>query len=165
MPKASTLTIVDDVARLNISSTVPSVSNAAHAQVLQRLLAKLPLVGINALTPSQALFSRLTELDVRCLRLAPGPEFFIFMDLRAEYKWASYKMNAFKWVSATEEYNARLTKYGREHPEKLALVIKKNPRALMEKLVEIEQKILNRIARRDFKCKSTSHAHTNVRTH
>lgn len=120
-PKASALTsaVVAHPARIEASSAAPSTvrRNEAHERALQMLVSKLPLVGSSALTPSQALFSRLTELDIRCLRIGQGVEFFIFMDLRAELGWASFKMNAFKWVNATQEYNNKLTEYGRKHPE------------------------------------------------
>lgn len=116
-------------------------------------MAKLPRLPGSDLTPSQALFSKLTELDARCLRIERGDEFYVFMDLRAELQWASFKMNAFKWVQATEEYNKRLTKANRKAQRP---TIKKNPRALIEKLVDIEQKILSRIARRDYRCTSPS---------
>jgi hypothetical protein len=56
-------------------------------------------------------------------------------------------MTPHKWVTETNEYNARLHKQD-------AKAIQKNPRALMDKLIVIEVKIMERIATNNFNCKS-----------
>lgn len=74
-------------------------------------------------------------------------EFYLFMDMREEKQWASFSMNAPKWVAAAQEYNTRL-----EAQSSGASVIKKHPRALMDLLGEIEPKISARIATGDYTC-------------
>ncbi|KAJ3550924.1 hypothetical protein NM688_g4971 [Phlebia brevispora] len=141
----------------NTPASIPSFAPASTPFTFKRsrdirdLMIKLPQMQGSNLTPSQALFSSLTELDIRCLRIQQGNEFFMFMDLRARFQWASFKMNAFKWVSAAEEYNKALTAYNQQHG---LPTVKKNPRALVEALISVEQQILNRIFRKDFKSRS-----------
>ena len=72
------------------------------------------------------------------------------MEMRAERQWASFRMTPPKWVTETSEYNLRLQK-------RQANSIPKNPRALMDKLILMEMKILERIATKNFKCESSSH--------
>ncbi len=108
---------------------------------------RLPsLVG---LTRSQQVFSRLTALDPRSLRIETSTECFFFMDLRAERQWASFKMNAYRWASATKDHNRQIAE---ANDAKDLPTIKKHPRALMDALSAIETKILNRIARGDYQC-------------
>ena len=99
------------------------------------------------LTKSQRLFSLATRTDVRSLEISGDTEFFLFMEMRAERQWASFRMTPHKWVTETNEYNARLHKQD-------AKAIQKNPRALMDKLIVIEVKIMERIATNNFNCKS-----------
>ncbi|EGN98086.1 hypothetical protein SERLA73DRAFT_153273 [Serpula lacrymans var. lacrymans S7.3] len=56
----------------------------------------------------------------------------------------SHTMMLRKWVEATNEYNVQLEKMG-------ANFIKKNPRALFDKLREIEAKVVQRITTENFK--------------
>lgn len=70
--------------------------------------------------------------------------------MRAERKWASYRMNSNKWVVETDEYNKRLEK---KNQESNLPTIKKNPRALLEKLAIIEAAVLRRLATNNFVCK------------
>ncbi|KAH9964649.1 hypothetical protein BC827DRAFT_1339301 [Russula dissimulans] len=69
------------------------------------------------------------------------------MDLRAEQRWVSHKMNSQKWLTAAHEFNSRLealnTSKNIEH-------IQKHPRALMEQLSNVETKIVTWIACNDF---------------
>lgn len=72
------------------------------------------------------------------------------MEMRAEFQWASFNMTSRKWVAATETYNLRLEELCKA---KGAVAMKKNPRALMDKLGQIEPKIAVRIATGNFICK------------
>jgi hypothetical protein len=99
------------------------------------------------LTKSQRLFSLATGTDVRSLEISGDTEFFLFMEMRAEHQWASFRMTPHKWVTETNEYNARLRKQD-------AKAIQKNPRALMDKLIVIEVKIMERIVTNNFNCES-----------
>ncbi|KAJ7601836.1 hypothetical protein DFH06DRAFT_1351920 [Mycena polygramma] len=104
--------------------------------------------GLPKLTPSQQLFSKYTGVNPRALKVGDGAEFFLLMNMRAEFQWKSFEMTPKRWVEATVEYNTRLqTAAGNSGPE----VVKKHPRALMEKLGEIEPKIIQRIANNNFK--------------
>ena len=73
------------------------------------------------------------------------------MEMRAEFQWTSFAMTFQKSVSAAHIYNERLEQKTRVQG---VLFIKKNPRALMEKLGEIEPKISKRLLTKNFKCLS-----------
>jgi hypothetical protein len=71
------------------------------------------------------------------------------MDMRAEAGWVSFGMTSRKWALATLDYNERLEKVCQS---KNLSTNKKNPRALVEKLGEIERIIMNRLATGNYKC-------------
>jgi hypothetical protein len=71
------------------------------------------------------------------------------MEMRAERQWASFRMTPPKWVVEMREYNSRLQKQE-------ANSIAKNPCALMDMLIVMEVKILERIATKNFKCEFTT---------
>lgn len=73
------------------------------------------------------------------------------MRLRKEQQWASFRMTPFDWVCAASLYNTELQKLNRERGRALVM---KTPRALMEKLGELEPDILGRIATDNYSCKS-----------
>ena len=128
------------------SRQVPSTSNTLSA-----LSTPLPLPELSQLTRSQLIFSAGTTINPRSLTIERGIEFFLFMDMRATHQWSSFTMNSRKWVGATKMYNEVLAKDRKS--KGLSEVIKKNPRALMDKLGEIEPMIMKRLATNDFKCK------------
>jgi len=121
---------------------------AAGLSSLTQPLLPPPTAG---LTRSQLLFSIGTAMDVQSLAVQGDIEFFLFMDMRAEFQWTSFTMTSQKWVSATHTYNERLEQKARVRG---VLFIRKNPRALMEKLGEIEPKISKRLLTKIFKCLS-----------
>jgi hypothetical protein len=151
------------------SSVPPTSSNAinsitfGHAETPLAHVAVLssPLpnpISTDKLTRSQRLFSAATQIHPKSLSIGVGDEFFLFMELREEQQWTSFGMTPRKWVSATQEYNTRLQ-------AKNQASVTKQPRALVEKLGEIEPKVLDRLARRDFvgacSCPELQlHAHT-----
>ncbi|KAF8191327.1 hypothetical protein BJ912DRAFT_849553, partial [Pholiota molesta] len=102
------------------------------------------------LTRSQIIFSIGTSVDPRALRISGDDEFYLFMDMRAELQWISFAMTTPKWAIATKAYNNRLEKLGKE---KDLIIVQKNPRALMDKLSEIEPVISDRHTRKDYICK------------
>lgn len=71
------------------------------------------------------------------------------MRLRAEHKWASYNMSPSKWVAAASAYNAEVDHL---NVQKHKNMVRKTPRALMEKLGEVESRILARIATNNYAC-------------
>jgi hypothetical protein len=104
------------------------------------------------LTKSQRLFSFATSIDPRSLSISTDVEFFLFMEMRAERGWESYKMTSHKWVVETEEYNRRLTDRSNTGQQ----LIKKNPRALLEKLFVVKAKVTERLSTGNFKCQYSS---------
>ncbi|KAI0704824.1 hypothetical protein C8Q76DRAFT_631245 [Earliella scabrosa] len=115
---------------------------------------KLPFPNITGITRSQRVFSIATGIDPRTLSFGSASdrlEFFAFMDLRDRNKWASYKMTNFDWVCAASMYNVEISKINAKHGKQLPM---KTPRALMEKLGEIESAILTRIRTSNYKSHS-----------
>lgn len=126
------------------SRGVPQLSESS-------LMQPLPPPPTARLTRSQLLFSIGTAMDIQSLAVQGDIEFYLFMDMRGEFQWTSFAMTSQKWVTATHVYNERL-----EHQTRVqgVLFIRKNPRALMEKLGEIEPKISKRLLTKNFKCSS-----------
>ena len=109
--------------------------------------ALVPLPDTTGLTRSQRLFSISTGIHIDSLQIGRDAEFFLFMRLRSQHKWASYKMTPSKWVEATKLYNLELEAADRSRPH-----ISKNPRALMLTLGAIEATISDRIMTNNYKC-------------
>lgn len=97
------------------------------------------------------IFSIATRSDAQSMVIQGDTQFYLFMDMREEKQWASFNMNGPKWVSATHEYNTRLEAQCQASG---SLMIKKHPRALMDKLGDIEPKINARITTGNYKCLS-----------
>lgn len=124
----------------------------AHPTTLEDLRRPLRVpepLQARGLTRSQLIFSMGTSVDPRALKITGDDEFYLFMDQRAQHGWTSFGMTTQKWASAAKLYNAQLEELGKK---KHTVFIKKNPRALMEKLGEIEPKILDRVARNNYSC-------------
>ena len=70
------------------------------------------------------------------------------MNMRAEFSWISYQMTPWKWIEATNEYNRQLLlKLG-------PITVMKNPQALLHFLGQMESRLIERIAKDSYKCKS-----------
>ncbi len=111
----------------------------------------LPPITISGLTRSQRITSVLSGIDPRSLTFSGSESdaFFLFMRLRAEHKWASYNMSPSKWVEAASIYN---TEVDRLNTQKHKNLVRKTPRSLMEKLGEVESRVLARIATNNYAC-------------
>ncbi|KAF9475045.1 hypothetical protein BDN70DRAFT_814702 [Pholiota conissans] len=109
-------------------------------------------LSAQGLTRSQLLFSMGTLIDPRALNVSTKEEFYLFMDMRSEFQWTTFGMTASKWASAAEEYNVWLESIGKE---KSITTVKKNPRALADKLKNIEPHITNRLLKQDFRSNSS----------
>ena len=72
------------------------------------------------------------------------------MKVRAERGWMLYKMSPRKWLEETRIYNEGLEEKTKEEGGQF---ISKTPRALVEKLAEIKDKVLMHLATDDFRCK------------
>jgi hypothetical protein len=125
------------------------VRQSTDTNLLSRLL--LPNSS-STLTHSESLFSIATKINPKSLQISEVVEFFLFMELRQQQQWSLFTMNPRKWVEATCDYNIWLTEKTQEAGP---CAILKNLRALVHKLGEIEQKILDRLARKDFTCAPT----------
>ncbi|KAA1473136.1 hypothetical protein DENSPDRAFT_899980 [Dentipellis sp. KUC8613] len=119
---------------------------------------------VNFLSRSEQLFALCTGIDPRALKIGRGKEFYIFMDLRAEERWASFSMTSRRWVTATLAYNEQLKAHVDTHNEKLPpsnihdrlVFIEKHPRALADQLSSVETDITNRITTNNYYCEQVS---------
>ena len=144
-------------ATATVTSSSGSSSATVYPQHAQKLTTAsteaslmLPRFCVNGLTRSQRLFSLATNIDPRSLLIQGDSEFFLFMDMRAEFKWISHEMTPKRWVEATAEYNKRMVaKRLGSGPS----VVLKHPLALSRKLGELEPRLMSRILKADFKCK------------
>ncbi|KAI0681977.1 hypothetical protein BC835DRAFT_1300938 [Cytidiella melzeri] len=143
------------VVRPDVSSSVPSIAvNKALFPAAGGLLPAAVDAAICALnprlihlSPTERLFHNATDIDPRSLTIAKhGPEFFLFMKLRQAKQWASYQMNPRLYAAAAEDCNEALKKDSSTqsiHP--------KNPRAIMDRLAEVEATIVDRIGQKHYK--------------
>ena len=110
----------------------------------------LPWVSIDGLTHSQRLFSLTTNIDPQSLLIQGNNEFYLVMDMWANFKWVSHEMTPKQWVDMTREYNKHLVA---KQPGSGLSVVLKHPLALSRKLGELEPKLMNRIVEGNYKCK------------
>lgn len=155
---SSAATVSEHVA---ICATVKhtAVANATcTAAVLRKpfsLSDPLPLPdGPLGLTQSEQIFTLATGQHPQSLRIDYGDEFYIFMRLRAEKKWWTCGMSPQTYVECTSVYNCELLGLART---KGHTFVPKNPRALYDKLGDIEKSILTRIQKNSFKCTYLRH--------
>ncbi|KAJ6450330.1 hypothetical protein DFH09DRAFT_1400157 [Mycena vulgaris] len=120
------------------SSTAPQCDLTGLTELLP-LPKHIDPTGSRPLTRSERLFLAGTGTNPKSLEIS-GSEFFLFMDMREELHWKSSDMTSRKWVEATALYNGRIGSGS----------VAKSPRALSDKLGEIERVILNRIATSKF---------------
>ncbi|KAJ7077700.1 hypothetical protein B0H15DRAFT_954994 [Mycena belliarum] len=118
------------------------------SELNQPLLRPIQQASLPKLTRSQQLFATSTGIDPRALKIEQGAEFFLLMDMRKEFQWKSFEMTPRRWAEAAAVYNDRLQKAagGSGH-----VTIRKHPRALLDKMGEIEPKIIQRIADSNYK--------------
>ncbi len=109
---------------------------------------------MSGLTRSQRIFSiasggvdppslSLTSIDFK--------EFKLFLQMRAQGRWTTYTMTPYDWVCAASVYNKELEKLNQATKEAEPRP-SKTPRALMEKLFELEPKLIGRIIAEDYEC-------------
>lgn len=131
-------------------STVSKELRPPLATDIKTLSRRLPAPSGSTLPPSSQLFSNLTKVHAGALSIGRGDEYFLFMNMRAERGWASFKMNNVRWAQATCEYNVRLQK--KIPPSQHYDGMKKHPRALIDKLASVEGVVLRRINTKDYMC-------------
>ncbi|GJE91004.1 hypothetical protein PsYK624_071520 [Phanerochaete sordida] len=108
----------------------------------------LPLPAGSTHTRSERVFMLATGQDPRSLRIGSGDEYMLFMKLRENEQWWTCTMTPSSYADAAALYNNRLAK---QAEEKGLTVVPKNPRALYDKLAEIEGQVLKRIHQQNFK--------------
>ncbi|KAF8969038.1 hypothetical protein BDZ97DRAFT_1902759 [Flammula alnicola] len=137
------------------TALLPATSSSQKRKGCTVAMAEEPTASIDEtpnskwLTRSQLLFSIGTSIDPRVLQITDDNEFYLFMDMRAEFQWTSFGMTVSKWASAAKIYNEQLEALGKT---KNIEILKKNPRALTDKLSEIEPKISERILKQNYLC-------------
>ena len=110
----------------------------------------LPTPNVSGTTKSQRIISAATGFPTQSMKFSNDDvEFFLFMNLRAQYQWATHKMTSVSWVEATSIFNAALEK-------KKPGAFRKTPRALMEKLESVEKQVHYRKKRNDYRCEQKS---------
>lgn len=91
----------------------------------------------------------LTTIPADAFHIKTDVEFFLFMEMRCAQQWVSFQIQPRTWILITREYNQAL----RVRNAVLGLpTTDKNPRAMMEKLGEIETAIMKRLSTKNFKC-------------
>lgn len=147
-------------AAVEVASDPQPEPELSPTQMVQRLLQHLPPpIDLDAhLTPSERIFSLKTHFNIRSLYIGGGEgtshEFYLFMAMRQQYGWQTWRMSAAEFAQATEQYNERLTHENSRRG--IRTTVPKHPRALVNKLAEVEAMCLNRIKMQDFKCTSYS---------
>ena len=136
-------------------SSVQLANNTSVTAMLRNqfdaLSTTLPLpTDDSSLSRSQLLFKLGTQINPLSLTISTDEEYFLFMEMRRENKWVSFGMSAKRWVEATDLYNSRLIQ---QRMSRWLSTIPKNPRALFEKLGDVESQILERLATSNFKSK------------
>ncbi|KAJ7110203.1 hypothetical protein C8R43DRAFT_904518, partial [Mycena crocata] len=127
-------------------AVTPSAGNTSRPNgQISGLMKLLPLpVSSHPATPrltrSEQLFSRATGTDPKSLQIGRDAEFFLFMNMREEFRWKLSDMTSTNWVDATHLFNERLGSSG----------VAKSPRALSSKLGEMERTILERLSTQKF---------------
>lgn len=133
-------------------STAGAGSTGTHGggRTATALSMPLPLpveAAMQGLTRSQRLFAATTGQDSRSLVIESGEEFFLFMDLRAQYQWRTINMTSKSYVEAVKQFN---TAWEQKCAQLRRTFIAKHPRAILEKLGETEQVILKRRANQHY---------------
>ncbi|PIL36291.1 hypothetical protein GSI_01954 [Ganoderma sinense ZZ0214-1] len=142
----------DAFASLSLVSQVPS-SIAAPPTTLnfsafyQTL--KLPPVYITGKTRSQRIFSIKTGVDPLSTKIETDDEHDLFMKLREKCQWVSHDMNPRKYVEAASVYNIELEKQNRLNAY-ISYAVRKTPRAIMDKLANVEDQVIKRLISNDF---------------
>ncbi|THH31610.1 hypothetical protein EUX98_g2599 [Antrodiella citrinella] len=134
----------------------PSPSAAAEEAPMD-VFSPLPLpahIARRAFTPTELLFSLATNIDTRSLKIGEDDEFYLFMELRKIYGWSSFGMTTTRWAQATIEYNNRLQVIRDDAARRNGLltrpIVKKSPKALIEKILNVEKNVLVRLKTRNF---------------
>lgn len=137
---------------LALAETGHGSHRAASSHAAAVLTQQLPLppgLNVQGLTQSERIFAVATGVDPRSLRINQGEEFFLFMSMREMYKWRTYSMNSKRYADGVKTYNLALEPLAQR---KGFLFVEKNPRALLDKLTEIEAVILKRCKTKNFTC-------------
>lgn len=131
-------------------------TSRSETDTLAALKARLPAARPGHLSRSQQLFDKATGISPLALKINADEEFYTFMEMRAEQQWASFKMTSKRWAAVTVEYNTRLSDLC---SAKNLPTTHKHPRALVEKLSEVEIIVAERLSAKNFRCKHSVPTH------
>ncbi|KAI1781716.1 hypothetical protein LXA43DRAFT_907964 [Ganoderma leucocontextum] len=126
------------------SNTAPTVPDTTY----------FPRPTASGLTRSQRMFSIASGgINPRSLSLSSidYEEFKLFLQLRARYRWTTSTMSPYHWVCAASAYNKGLEQLN-ESTDVLRPL--KTPRALMDKLFQLEPKLIAQIISDDYDARS-----------
>lgn len=134
--------------------TPPLVASSTWIAKGRNLTTLLPLPQDGKkLTRSQRLFSAFTGISAESLTISDDAEFFLFMEMRTEFQWATNNMTPIMLTQATAEYNKRLRERKSSVSGGSKELVLKSPRAMIDRLTSLEAQITRRIASNNFKCK------------
>ncbi|KIK80481.1 hypothetical protein PAXRUDRAFT_233560 [Paxillus rubicundulus Ve08.2h10] len=106
-------------------------------------MSKMKLL-VHGPTRSQHLFALTTGIDSRSLVINGNKEFFLFMDMCAEFSWVSHRM--------TPKEMGRSNRRIQPTPRQRTRSWGSHKEPTGQKLGEIEPKLMNTIIKNDFKC-------------
>ncbi|KAJ3744556.1 hypothetical protein EV360DRAFT_57566, partial [Lentinula raphanica] len=143
-----TQTTMQSIDEATVSKDLPIIKTTSSIGMLTSPL-PFRLDPARSLTRSQLLFESCSNIHPKSLIVDGDVEYHLFMEMRQEFQWVSYAMTPHRWVQATLEFNARLK-------AKDASLLPKLPRALSNKLGDIEKIVGERIATNNYTAKSGS---------
>ncbi|KAG1878540.1 hypothetical protein C8R48DRAFT_589772 [Suillus tomentosus] len=94
-----------------------------------------PIPRLPWITYSQHFFIIATRIDVCVMQISGDTEFYLFMDMRVEFTWISFKIIPKQWIIAIKIYNNHLEEKSHGNSVK---VVGKNPRPFFESLVRLK---------------------------
>lgn len=151
-PTPQGLTTADTEAAVTVAASTPGVKSkqAERLAALREPLASLQGCDpLQRLTRSERIFSCTTGTDPTASRISStGMEHKVFMEARFAGKWASYNMTPSRYQSATQEYNMCLDEA--LQGEGKILYVKKISSAVLQRLAEVEQMLIQRIVMGNF---------------
>ncbi|PIL26529.1 hypothetical protein GSI_12287 [Ganoderma sinense ZZ0214-1] len=146
---STSLSLIPSQAPSSIAAPPTTLNFSAFYQTL-----KLPPVYITGKTRSQRIFSIKTGVDPLSTKIEADDEHDLFMTLREKCQWVSHDMNPRKYVEAASVYNIELEKQNRLNAY-VSYTVRKTPRAIMDKLANVEDQVIKRLISNDFTSKSS----------
>ncbi|KAG2129220.1 uncharacterized protein EDB93DRAFT_1256346 [Suillus bovinus] len=137
----------------NSTPPVTAVDGPVTTTINSTATTLAPILKPPGMSCSQHFFTIATSIDAHAMEISSSVEFHLFIDMRVEFAWISFKMMPKQWAVATESYNNRLEEKNCTDGHK---TVRKNPQALLRKLGDIKVVVMNHIAKNNFKSCSSS---------